>query len=357
MKAVVLKKPYTLAVEDVPKPSLEPDEVLVEVKACGICGSDLRYFEGENPWALHTLGENKENPPNIILGHEFAGVVAEVANPALSDWIGRRVVVSPYKACGLCHYCRIGKYNLCVNTVHLGHGAGWGTREYYPGGMARFCQVWADKVYALPDSVSFDEATLLDIAGVGIHALSISNMTPGATVAIIGLGPLGSSLVQTARIWGARRVYCSEIAEKPLELAVQQGADLVVNPAKDSLVERVLEKTDRIGVDVVIDTVGLTETQNQALKILAPGGTLVNMATNANELSFKLLQLSGERTIKSSSNYFFHDFQCALDLTAAGRLDLKPLITHRFPIDKAVEAFDVMLKKEKTQALKVVILP
>jgi threonine dehydrogenase-like Zn-dependent dehydrogenase len=357
MKAVVLKKAYTLEVEEVPKPSLEPDEVLVEVKACGICGSDLRYYQGENPWALHTLGENKENPPNIILGHEFAGVVVEVANATFSHWIGKNVVISPYKACGVCRFCRIGKYNLCINTIHLGHGAGWGTRDYYPGGMAGFCQAWADKVYALPDTISYEEATLLDIAGVGIHALSLSNMTPGADVAIIGLGPLGSSLVQTARIWGAKNIYCSDIAGKPLDLAVQLGADLVVNAGKDCFVERILEKTDRIGVDVVIDTVGLAETQNQALKILASGGTLVNMATNANEIAFKLLQLSGERTIRSSSNYFFSDFQCALDLTAAGRLDLKPLITHRFPIDQAVEAFDVLLKKEKTQALKVVILP
>ncbi len=163
MKAAVLKAPGQLTVEDVPVPVLEKDEVLIKVASCGICGSDLRYFEGENPWALHTLGIETPTPPNIIMGHEFAGEVVEVGDDSFRKLVGRRVVASPYKACGVCRLCREGRYNLCTATVHLGHGAGWGQRDYYPGGMAEFCPVWADKAYPLPDNVTYDEATLLDI--------------------------------------------------------------------------------------------------------------------------------------------------------------------------------------------------
>lgn len=358
MKAAVLKAPRILKLEDVPEPTLAHDEVLVKVKACGICGSDIRYFMGENPWALHTLGEAKENPPNIILGHEFAGELVDVgANGFLSDWVGKRVVVSPYKSCGVCRFCRIGSYHLCKSTIHLGHGAGWGDRDYYPGGMAEFCPVWADKVYVLPDNVSYDEAAMLDVAGVGIHALGVSGISPGADVAIIGAGPLGASLVQTARIWGAKRVFCSDVCEPPLALARKTGADHAVHANKDGLVDCVLAETDGFGVNVIIDTVGLPETQRQALQILAPEGTLVNLATNTNEVSFKLVELSAERTIRSSSNYFFHDFQQALDLVAAGQLNVKPLLTHRFPLSQVNAAFDVMIDKEQHGAMKVVMLP
>lgn len=355
MKAVVLKKPREIRIEDVPVPTLKSDEVLVKVAACGICGSDIRYFEGENPWALHTLGEERPNPPNIILGHEFAGEVVEVGNSSLKELMGKRVVVSPYKACGLCRFCRTGRYNLCTATTHLGHGAGWGEMEYYPGGMAEYCQVWADKVYPLSGSISSVEATLLDIVGVAIHGMNVAGMAPGSEVLVMGTGPLGISLVQIARIWGAKRVFCTDTYRKPLELALKVGADETIEVGRDDVVERILEKTDGCGVDVVVDTVGTTKVQMDALRVLAASGTLVNMATNANPISLKLMDLGSERVMRSSSNYFFHEFQMALDLAAAGKVSLSPLITHKFPLEQAVDAFDVAIERERNQALKVVL--
>ena len=357
MKAAVLKGPRDLRVENVPRPTPEPDEVLVRVRACGICGSDIRYYMGHNPWALHTLGREEPNPPNIILGHEFAGEVCEVGADASSELIGKRVVVAPYKSCGMCPLCRTGNYHLCKDTTHLGHGAGWGEREYYPGGMAELCAVWADKAYVLPDHISFEEAALLDIAGVGIHALGVSGMAPGASIAIVGVGPLGATLVQTARVWGAKTIFCSDVCQKRVDLAASTGADQAFNPEKDDFLAGVLKKTNDVGVDVVIDTVCLPETQQEALQMLALRGTLVNMAIGSREVSFNLLQIGGERAIRSSCNYFFHDLQMALDLAAAGRLRLKPLITHQFALDEANQAFDTATDKERYECLKVVVLP
>lgn len=355
MKAAVLKKARQLVVEDVPVPALGPDEVLVRVAACGICGSDLRYFEGENPWALHTLGVSAPNPPNIILGHEFAGEVVDGADDSFRGLVGRRVVVSPYRACGLCALCRSGRYNLCRATVHLGHGAGWGEREYYPGGMAEYCPVWADKAYVLPDHVSYDQATLLDIAGVGLHAVRTGPMPPHADVAVLGAGPLGLCILQIARTWGANRTFCTDVYEKPLSLAREWGAVEAIVSAEHDPADVVLDRTGGVGVDMVFDTVGTSDTQRQGLRMLAPGGTLVNLVTNRNKVSFELLELAAERCIRTSTNYFFHDFQTAIDLTASGRLDLSPMITHRFPLAEVEQAFRLGLHKQQHQALKIVI--
>jgi threonine dehydrogenase-like Zn-dependent dehydrogenase len=134
MSAAVLRRPQDLCLEQIPNFKPAPDQVIVEVASCGICGSDLRYYHGENPWALHTLGMPIPNPPNIVLGHEFAGTVTDAADfPHLA---GKHVAVMSFKTCGQCRQCRSGAENLCGQTMHLGHGAGWGERDYYPGGMA-----------------------------------------------------------------------------------------------------------------------------------------------------------------------------------------------------------------------------
>jgi len=355
MKAAVLKTARQLVVEDVPVPTLARDEVLVRVAACGICGSDLRYFEGENPWALHTLGVSTPNPPNIILGHEFAGEVVETADDCFKDLVGRRVVVSPYRACGLCALCRSGRYNLCRATIHLGHGAGWADRDYYPGGMAEYCPVWGDKAYVLPDHVSYDEATILDIAGVGLHAVSVGAMPPNADVAVLGAGPLGLCILQIARAWGANSTFCTDVYEKPLEMARAFHAEEAILSSDREPADVVLDRTSGVGVDMVFDTVGTSETQRQGLKMLAPGGSLVNLVANRNRVSLELVELAGERSIRTSTNYFFHDFQAAIDLAASGRLNLAPLITHRFPLGEVERAFQIGLHKQQHQALKIVI--
>ncbi len=357
MKAAVLKGPKRLEVESVSYPILNSGEVMVEVYACGVCGSDIRYFKGENPWALQTLGLKKENPPNIILGHEIAGEVVEVSDASLEKWKGKRVAIAPYEPCGNCRFCKKGQHNLCQAAIHLGHGAGWGEREYYPGGMAEFCSVWADRCYPLPESISYEEAAPLDIVGVAVHAVNVSQMKSGQDVLVIGCGPLGNSIIQVTRVYGARRIFCTDIFPKALETASQVGVDETMNTNRDDPVQTVLKKTNDFGVEAMFDTVGTPEVQAQALQMLAPGGTLVNMVVNREEISLTLLKLSSERVIRSSSNYLFPEFQIALDLLAAGKIQTKPLITHRFPISEINQAFEVLGDRQKYQTLKLIILP
>ncbi|OGO80181.1 MAG: hypothetical protein A2Y21_03740 [Clostridiales bacterium GWC2_40_7] len=355
MKAAVLEKPGMLTVKDIPLRTCSNDEVLIKVKSCGICGSDLRYFKGENPWALHTLGKSIPNPPNLILGHEFAGIVADAGSPALRHLIGKRVCVEPYNTCGMCDNCRTGKYNLCVNTRHIGHSAGWPAMDYTPGGMAEYCQVWATHVYELPDSISFEEATILDPLAVAIHAVSISGFKPGDTVLVMGSGPVGICIAQTVKVIGSVRVFCTDIYDNALKVAEKVGADDALNVNLIDIEEYVFRQTGNRGVNLVFDTVGTRESQKQALTLLSTSGTLVNLVANSSQINYTLKDLSGERSIKGSSNNLYDDFLLGIRLMAAGRIQVKPMINHHFLLEDVNRGFDVLFDKTGSGAVKVVI--
>lgn len=356
MRAAVLESPKKLVVREVPVFAPGPDEVQIQVKACGICGSDLRYFQGENPWALHTLGRHVDNPPNIILGHEFCGVVTEVGSRENESFLGSRVVVAPYKPCGRCDDCRSGNYHLCRYTRHIGHAAGWGKQPIYPGGMAEYCPVWTTQCYKLPESISDSEATFLDIAGVGVHALNRAGPMPGRSVLVIGCGPLGFSILALSPYWGAVRRFATETKAKAREIISSQGVT-AFSGLETELDEKIFGLTDGRGVNLVFDTVGIRETQNLGRKVLAPRGIMVNLAIHHKKVSFFMDELGKERSIQSSCNYLFPEFKMVIDLTASGKIDLKPYITHKLPLAQAPEAFALASDRTTSGALKVVLKP
>ena len=357
MLAAVLKSPGNLVLEDIPPFELGPGQVSVQVEACGICGSDLRYFAGENPWALHTLGKELSNPPNIVLGHEFAGTVVETGPETPENLLGTRVAVMCFKTCGECRLCTTGKPNLCKSTVHIGHGAGWGEREYYPGAMAERCVGWAEYCYELPEHVSSEEAALLDVAGVGLHAATLAEIEPGATVLVLGVGPVGSAIMQSARVLGASRVIAVDTYDVARSIADRLGAMATLDPAGVALMDAVKEITAGEGCNAVFDTVGTESSFRNALSLLAESGTLVNLAIHPAEFRFKGTELGGERRVRSSCNFLPEEYPEALKLVASGSIDLKPWITHRFPLDQVERAFDLALHKEESRAFKVIIEP
>ena len=357
MKAVILEAPNRLVVKDIPMRTCGPDEVLVQVKACGICGSDLKYFKGENPWAMHTLGRHADNPPNMIIGHEFAGEVVAVGGAVHENLIGKRVFVEPYNTCGFCEYCRTGRTNLCRQTRHIGHGAGWGEMDYYPGGMAEYCQVWATHVYELPEQISYEEATFLDPLAVAVHAAHVSRLKPGADCLVLGSGPVGLALAQAARAFGAVRVYSTDLFDKALAVAAAVGVDYPIDARRTDPVAFLMKQTGGRGVDIIFDTVGSAETQAQALALLANSGTLVNLVAHNTPLTYSLMDVSGEKHITGSSNNLYEDVLTGIKLMAAGLVQVKPLITHRFPLRDAARGFELLLDRSGSDALKVVILP
>ena len=357
MKAVVLPSPRHLVVQEVPKFQPNPDQVMIRVESCGICGSDLRYFAGENPWALHTLGVNAPNESNMILGHEFAGTVAEVGSPAFKNQLGKRVAVIPYNTCGKCEFCRSGRYNLCRSTLHIGHGAGWGQMDYYPGGMAEFCPVWQTHLCELPDAISSDEAAIIDPLSVAIHAISLAGIKPLDRILILGSGPVGLCIAQAVRAWGADQVICTDITQISLDIARQVGVDAALDARDGGLGEEILSLTRGQGVNVVFDTVGSAASQKLALSLLAVSGSLVNLVANETIVDFRLMDLSGERRMICSANSKYDDYLIGIKLMEKGLVKAGPLITHRFPIDDTPRAFGLLLDKENSSALKVVIHP
>ncbi len=357
MKALVLKSPEQLEVMDVQIPKLSAGLVLVKVSQCGICGSDIRYFHGENPWAKHALGRHVENPPNIILGHEFTGVVHEVFDKADAYLLGKRVGVNTFITCGRCGFCRNGQENLCENTKHLGHGQGWGKMDFYHGGMAEFCPVWASQVYELPESITDDQATFFDPLIVAVHATDIGQPKLLDKVAILGAGPIGLLIAQVAKIHGAVQTFITDIAEENIAVAEKVGADFTLNLTKSSksLYDLVKEKTNSQGVDLVFDTIGTSATILESLRILKKQGTLVLLVTKDDQIRFPSLLLSCERKIITSANAMYTDFPRAIELVSSGAVKVKPLITHRFDLGEAVKAFETACNKGKTGAIKIII--
>ncbi len=356
MKAVILRRPRELELADTPLPKLTREEhVLIAVQSCGICGSDLRYWAGENPWALHTLGRHEANPPNIILGHEFAGVVVAVNSSKYEHLIGTRVGVQAYRVCGTCELCRTGRQNMCKQTIHTGHAQGWGTMDVYPGAYAEYCPAWGDLLYPLPEHVSFDDAAMADILNVAVHAAGRGHAPAGTDALCIGGGPVGLCVAQVARARGARNVFISE--ESPAARQVLNQFDLVViDPARESLAEVVERVSGRSRVAVVYDSVGTAQTIAEALPLLAESGTYVNLAVHSTPVTLDAALLASERNITSSSNAFYSDVAEAYELIFSGAVNVRLMITHRFGLEDYQRAFDLLLASPK-QAYKVVFHP
>lgn len=349
MRAVVLHGPGDLSVEDVPIPAVRPDQWLVRVAACGICGSDLRYFAGENPWAKHTLGRETPNPPDMILGHEIGGHVDPLGK---GQW--RPVGVLAFRACGVCPACRRGDHQLCADTAHLGHGAGWEGQN--AGGMAQWCPVWQEHVYSLHDRIDVEAATFLDGLGVAVHAVRSADINPMSAAVVLGAGPIGLLIAQTARALGAGQVLVTDVYDTPLDCARELGLSaLKVGERPGRETEGEVRGQTGTPVLTVFDTTGDREAQKLGLRLLDPGGRLVLMAGVARGLSLSQRDLAGERRLMTCSNHQYADFGIACELLAQERVQVKTMITHRFPLEQAQEAFTVAANKVQTGALKVIL--
>jgi threonine dehydrogenase-like Zn-dependent dehydrogenase len=354
MKAVILRQPRQLELIDIPRPRLtEENHVLVQVRACGICGSDLRYFAGENPWALHTLGRHVDNPPDMILGHEFSGVVVEVNSPRHESLLGQRVGVQAFRTCGKCALCTGGHENLCRDTLHIGHAQGWGQMEHYPGGYAEYCLAWADLLHPMADHVSFEAEAMRDILGVAVHAVGRADVAAGASVLCIGGGPAGLCIAQVARARGAAHVLVSDPSPLARAIIGRYAGLSAMDPRSESLADGLRRTTGQAQCQAIFDTVGSADTFREALALLAPAGTYVNLAVQELTVPLNLGSVGSERRITASSNAFYRDEREAHRLIESGAVDVASMITHRFPLEQYAEAFDLLLCASR-EAYKVV---
>ncbi|MCE5198695.1 MAG: alcohol dehydrogenase catalytic domain-containing protein [Armatimonadota bacterium] len=334
MQAVILEKPRTLTCREIPVWPVEsygdPDMVLIKVAACGVCGSDFRYYAGENPWAQHTLGRHMDNPPNIALGHEFAGEVVAVVSEKNAHLLGKRVAPICSKTCGMCPDCRAGRTELCPNTVHLGHGQGWGKQDFFPGAYAQYVPAWASSCYEIPSEVSYEEAAMMDILAVCVHVAHKGDIQPGRPILMMGAGPAGNGIAQSARHLGASKVIVTDMSDTALNLARSQGIDHVVDvrgKSTQELTEELANLSSGLGYGSVFDSIGTQDSLSIGLKVLGKAGTLVNMAVHDQSMPINFLSLGSERKITTSCNFATGDYPLALSWLESSRFGVKPWLT------------------------------
>jgi L-iditol 2-dehydrogenase len=339
MKAAVYYNLNDIRIEEVPTPKIEPEEILVEMKACGICGSDLMdwYLEKRAP---------------LVLGHEPAGVIVEVGNKVENFKVGERVFVHHHVPCLTCHYCLRGDYTMCekFRQTHI-----------HPGGFAEYFKVPAPNLQIdtlkIPDDVSFEEATLIEPVACCIKALTKCIVQPGDTVVIIGAGPSGIIHTMLSKSFRASQIIVSDLVNYRLEAARKFGADLTINPQSESFVKKVEEVTNGIGADIVVVTAPNVKAFSDGIDVCRKGGTVCLFApTPPNEymrVSPHKLFFSEIKIIPSYSASHI-ETRLALKLISSGRIKAKELITHRFPLNRIEEAFKTAAKSK--ECLKVVVL-
>jgi L-iditol 2-dehydrogenase len=347
MKAALKTKEGEFEVKDVNRPEIpHPDWVLARVKVAGICGTDLRHWKKEEPEL-----ECK------IMGHELAGEVLEVGANVTNVKPGDRVVIETVLGDDTCDWCNIQQYNLCPNL--------------YPVRMKTVSQAFAEyvsgpskKFYKLPDNVSFEEATLLDTFSVGLHAIHLSGIKLNDKVAIIGAGCIGLGQLQLAKACGAD-VIITDIVDSALQLALELGADAVVNTQTEDGQKKVMEFTGGKGADITFECAGGTAmpmTLPQAVSFTRIGGKVLIVGGfekgQSLELDWSRIQMSEIQLIPSASYSYwgiYPEMQISLDLLAKGKLNAKKMISHSFKLDEINKAFETARNKEETKAVFVAV--
>jgi len=339
MKAAVYHSREDIRIVNLPVPKTSEHEALVEMKACGICGSDLM------DWYL------KSRAP-LVLGHEPAGIIAKRGSNVKDFNVGDRVFVHHHVACLTCHYCLRGDYTLCGQFHET---------NIEPGGLAEYFKVPAPNLQIdtlkIPESVSFEEATFIEPVGCCLRAITKCGIQAGDSVAIIGAGTTGIIHTALSRILGVAKTLVSDLVDYRLNVAKKFGADVTVNPEKEDLTAVVRAETDGRGVDLAVVTAPSLEAYNVGISACRKGGKLcvfaplepgIHLRISPKEVFFSELQI-----IPSYSTSHL-ETRMALELIKSGRINVKELITHRFKLVDAAEAFETAL--ENSESLKVMVL-
>jgi 2-desacetyl-2-hydroxyethyl bacteriochlorophyllide A dehydrogenase len=336
LKAAVLPAPERVEIEERPKPQAGPEEIVVRVASCGVCGTDQHIYKGELAQVHFPL----------VPGHELAGEIVEVGGKV--DWLreGDRVALDPNITCGHCFWCQRGEVHLCANLQAIGV-----TRD---GGFAEFCVAPAVQAVKLPEGLSLEQGALAEPLACCVHGADILGVRPGERIAILGGGFIGMLLMQLAKAAGAGTIIVSEPAAQRRETAQRLGADIVVEP-KD-LEAAVREATDGIGVDAVIESAGRKETARQCLDLPRRGGRVLFFGVVHPEALIEVSPYAvyqRELTIMGSYvNPFTH--ARAVQLLAEGKIKTEPLVSHRFPVEEFAAALHSAVQPD---AVKVVVEP
>ncbi|SDI92850.1 zinc-dependent alcohol dehydrogenase [Alteribacillus bidgolensis] len=332
MNAGVYKGAETVQVNEENIPHLNDKEALVKVAYAGICGTDMMIYSGAHPRAA----------PPLIMGHEFSGYVKEVKG---LDRIkpGDRVTINPLISCGKCYACSIGQNHICNNLKYLGIDRN--------GGFAEYVSVPANNLFLLDDSVSDEEGALTEPLAVAVHSIRKSSMRIGDVVVILGAGPIGMLIAMLANRAGASQVVISDVSPFRLQLAEKLGF-YTVDASKTDIVHVAKDLTNGIGADAVFEVAGTQSTADQMIDAIKPQGEIMLVSVYKKPPQVKMAQMHfREISLKTTRCFSTYDFEQALYMLKNKEVDVSTLISHKLPIGKFDEGFQLM--KDSNQSLKV----
>ncbi|WP_089749409.1 MULTISPECIES: 2,3-butanediol dehydrogenase [unclassified Candidatus Frackibacter] len=351
MKALRWYGRNDIRIDEVEVPKIMPGEVKIKVEWCGICGSDLHEYTAgpifipkENPHPLTGV----EAP--VILGHEFAGEVVEVAEDVEGFVVGDKVAVEPIVSCRACAQCNEGRYNLCPSLGFHGLAGGG-------GGLAEYTTFTADMVHKLPEGMSTAEGALIEPLAVAVHAVRKGRFLQGETAAVFGAGPIGLSTIAAAKAAGAEKVIAVEISEARKKYAKEFGADVVLDPNEVDVSTKITELTNSLGVDVSFETTGVQAGYNSAVAATTREGRIVvvsiwesQIETNLNDLVLTEKEVIGTIAYRDV-------FPATMALMADGRIEAKNMITSQIGLEEVIEnGFDELLAN-KNEHIKILVNP
>jgi 2-desacetyl-2-hydroxyethyl bacteriochlorophyllide A dehydrogenase len=342
MRAVRLVQPgKPVELFDIPMPAIGPSDVLVRVRAAGICHSDVHY----------RAGRSRVDPLPLTLGHEVAGEVADVGRSVRRLKPGDRVVLHYLVTCGACAYCASGHEQFCPDGKMIGH--------YTDGGYAEYIAVPERNALALPDNVPFEGgATLMCASATALHALRKGRIQGGETLAVIGVGGLGLSAVQLGRALGAREVYAVDTQPAKRGLAARYGA-VPIDPAQGDPADQIRALTGGRGVDVTLELIGLPVTIRQALRAVAPMGraVVVGLCDKPVEIDTYYELLGPEAELIGSNDHLLHELPLLLEYARRGVLDLSQVVSRTIPLDAAQINATLDDLEHFTAGVRTVIVP
>lgn len=343
MKALVLKEYRKFAIEDFPVPTLQPNEVLVRVRACGICGSDVHGMDGSS---------GRRIPP-IVMGHEAAGVIAEIGS-AVTGWKkDDRVTFDSTVSCGECWHCRRGEINLCENRRVLGVSCGEYRRH---GAFAEYVAIPQHILYRLPDNLSFEQAAMVEAVSVAVHAVERTPLSLNASVAVVGTGMIGLLVVQVLRARGCGKIIAIDLDEGKLKLAQQFGATHTLQAAATDLQEKIRALTDGRGVDAAFEVVGLPATVKTAIESARKGGSVTLVGNLKPQVELPLQAVVTRELTLIGTCASAGEYPACLDLIASGKVNVTDFISATPPLEEGAQWFERLYAGEKG-LMKVLLKP
>jgi len=343
MKALLLTEYMNLQVTEVAEPEIGAADVLVRVRACGICGSDVHGLDGRT---------GRRIPP-LVMGHEAAGTIEAVGRDVRGWRAGDRVTFDSTISCGECYYCQRGEINLCDRREVLGVSCGDYRRH---GAFAEYAAVPARILYRLPGGLPFDHAAMIEAVSVAVHAVALTPHTAGDTAVVMGCGMIGQLTIQAARAAGFTRVIAVDIDPARLELARRAGADATMNPKTCDVAAEVRARTGERGADAVLEAVGATEPIQAAIRCARKGGTVTLIGNTSPTIELPLQQVVTRQIRLQGSCASAGEYPKCIELLTSGEIRVGDLITARATLEEAAGWFGRLYRREPN-LMKVIVEP